>query len=119
MAVYQERFVSKDKEDYPWRRLVRSSAKRAVKLGLPFDLDDEWAKKRWTGRCELTDIAFAKGYFTTNTRSFFPSIDRIYPNKGYLKGNCRFILWAVNAMKTDGTEADMFRIAEALVGNRK
>lgn len=52
-------------------------------------------------------------------RFFSPSIDRIVPALGYTPENCRFILWAVNAFKHDGTDDDMYRVAEALIAARK
>lgn len=48
---------------------------------------------------------------------FSPSIDRIVPDRGYVPGNIRFVLHAVNSMKNDGTDADMVMIARAIVTN--
>jgi hypothetical protein len=108
-------FLAREKKLYPWRRLIRSSQGRARLLGITYDLDREWAKKRWTGKCELTGIPFDEECLGHKRRLFFPSIDRIDPDKGYIKDNCRIILWALNVMKSDGTDKDMFRIAEALI----
>ena len=104
----------------PWFSLIRGSRLRAKYRGIKFDLDNEWAKKRWTGSCELTGIPFAtpenrRGY---KLRNFFPSLDRIKPEKGYTKKNCRIILLGVNSLKRDGTDVDMYRIAEALITKR-
>ena len=46
---------------------------------------------------------------------FSPSIDRIDPAQGYVTSNCRFVLFAVNAMKGSGTDADILVIAKAIV----
>lgn len=114
---YREaQLVQKDRDRhlYPWKSLVTSSAKRAAKLGVLHDLTFEWAESRWTGKCELTGIAFAADRRGRSNRTFFPSIDRIVPSKGYTQDNCRFVLWAINAFKSDATDEDMYRIAETL-----
>jgi hypothetical protein len=46
---------------------------------------------------------------------FSPSIDRIIPTLGYTKGNCRFILHALNALKGSGTDEQALAIAGAFV----
>lgn len=80
---------------------------------IEFDLDWDWAKANWTGYCAVTNIPFTKPSERNGRekRSFFPSIDRIDPKKGYTKDNCRFVLWAVNALKNDGTDEEMRLIA--------
>jgi len=49
---------------------------------------------------------------------YSPSIDRIDNSKAYTPDNCRFVLNCVNSFKHDGTDADIYRIAEALLLNR-
>lgn len=46
---------------------------------------------------------------------YWPSIDRIDPKVGYLTSNCRIILHAVNALKGEGTDADILLVANAIV----
>lgn len=84
---------------------------------LPFTLTDEWARKRWTGRCELTGIPFVVA--GTHGKFFSPSLDRIDPKKGYVDDNCRFILFAVNTLKGVGTDEDMMLVARELIANYK
>lgn len=99
----------------PWFYLLHSAKARAKAKSLPFDLDDEWGAARWTGLCELTKLPFnlAKGRRTQNLYS--PSIDRVKPELGYVKDNCRFVIFSVNAMKYDGSDNDMLSIARALL----
>lgn len=99
----------------PWRHIM-GGAKHRAKVGkFEFDLTDEWARERWTGRCEMTDIEFQLGLGSHDMRMFSPSIDRIEPSIGYTQANCRFVLFAVNCMKQDGTDSDVVRMAEALI----
>jgi hypothetical protein len=92
--------------------LLKGARGRAVSKGLPFDLTEEWARERWTGHCEVTGFKFEPRVGGQWTRS--PSLDRIQPMLGYLKGNCRFVLSAVNSLKGSGSNEEMFVIAKAI-----
>lgn len=118
--TYQSTYKLKKITAVPWISLLQASKQRSTKLGLAFDLDRNWFASRWTGRCELTNLEFngpekRKGY---KSRNLSPSIDKIDPNKGYTKDNCRIILWAINSLKRDGTDDEMYLVAEALIKNR-
>lgn len=112
--VYTRHDKQKQKD---WRQkniayvCVASAKHRCLKKGWEFNLDREWAEERYTGHCELTGIEFN---FDTNKGPYSPSLDRINNSKGYLKGNCRFILNSINMLKGSGTEEDMYKIAFAL-----
>lgn len=111
---------TRSKERYwasPWMKMVNAARLRAKKKNLPFDLTFEWAEQRWTGFCELTGIPFSPRY-NTSAGLFSPSIDKIDPKKGYVQSNSRFILFAVNNLKHDGTDEAMYLVAEALIANR-
>lgn len=89
-----------------------------MKKGVPYDLDAEYLAGLWTGRCSITGIEFSAGP-GMGPKFFSPSLDRIDPKLGYVRGNVRIILWAVNALKYDGTDSDMLRVAVAIVENHK
>jgi hypothetical protein len=98
-----------------WDSIVRGAIKRSIAKNLPYDPDLlEWAPTVWTGRCALSDIEFRRNV-GMGPGPFSPSIDRIRPELGYTKGNCRFILHAINAMKGSGSDEEMLQIARALV----
>lgn len=106
----------KTRQHAPAKVLLEGVKKRAKKRNTPFDLTLEWATARWTGRCELTNIPFELG--RTKLGPFSPSVDKINPAKGYIQENCRIILLAINWMKSSGTDAQMYAVAEALLKNR-
>jgi len=85
--------------------------------GLPFDLTLEWAREKYTGRCELTELEFKPQIGVQCP--FSPSIDRIVPELGYVQSNCRFVLSALNSLKQNGTDEDLLLIARALVEKAK
>lgn len=99
----------------PWSKMYWAAKGRAKKKGVPFTITLDWAKARYAGVCELTGIPFVLGQRGSGPKPYSPSIDRIDPAVGYTPENCRFILWAVSALKHVGTDADMLFIARALV----
>lgn len=107
------------RETRPWFTLIYSAQKRAKQLGLPFDLTQEWAESIWTGKCAVTGLPFRRWIRGKNPgpRNFSASIDRIKASRGYVQGNCRFVIFAVNALKGDGDDEEMFCIAEAILRN--
>jgi hypothetical protein len=108
----------KNRRLYPWIPLFRSAKARAAASGLPFSLTKEWLKNRWTGRCELTGIEFVIGEGIGGSTIYSPTIDKIIPALGYAPTNCRIVLKAVNLLKLNGTDEQMYAIAEALLANK-
>lgn len=103
--------------EQPWKVHIATTRHRSKKEHIPFDLTDAWAKARWTGRCEITDIPFTIGVGNGPATPLSPSIDKIDPTKGYLQSNCRFVLHGVNCLKGTGDDALMFRIAQAIANS--
>lgn len=99
----------------PWISMFGTARKRAKQRGLEFSLSHEWARDRWTGRCELSGIELQPGAGGQCMRS--PTIDRIDSTKGYTPDNCRFVCLALNAMRGDGTDVEMLAILKAAVAH--
>ena len=66
------------------------------------------------GVCQVTGIPFewssGKG-----RQPFSPSLDQICPGKGYTPENTRIVIWMYNAAKNVFTDADVLKMAYALV----
>ena len=105
------------RQRYPWQEALANARNRSAKKKFAFDLTREWCIQNWTGRCAVSNLPFAFG--TQSYCPFSPSIDRIRSDLGYTQDNCRFVLFAVNNLKGAGTDADMLRIAEAIVSHQK
>ena len=89
--------------------LVNDAKKRAKLKGFEFNLDVKYIDKLIKKNeccCALTGIVFSNwNPSTSNKRPLIPSIDRIKSNRGYVKGNVRVVLSAVNmALHTWGDE---------------
>lgn len=105
------------------RQLFRRAKSSAKVRGIAFALDYEdvlTMLERANGRCELTRIWFDLDWAGEHTRRpWFPSIDRIKNDVGYLQTNCRIVCVAVNiALNTFGQEV-LLQIAKALRRQKK
>lgn len=110
---YYKTYRAKSTSKHPWKYLFNSRRRDAIAKKLPFDLDDDWARLRWNNKCEITGITFRQNG-ARGPHPFSPSLDRIIPTLGYIKTNCRFILWGCNALKGVGSDDDMYEIARAI-----
>ena len=84
------------------------------KQHIKYDLNADWIEERIRRGCELTGLSFkikTSGVF----HPLGPSIDRIDPQLGYTKENCRLILHALNNMKSWADDDLMYFIADALI----
>jgi hypothetical protein len=84
---------------------------RAKSSGLPFDLDILYLKellRRQQNKCFYSDeeIKFY-GYGMTPNRMVAPSIDRVIPELGYVKGNVVWCIYRVNVIKNNMTLNEM------------
>lgn len=102
------------------RRLTKSAQARALERGVAFEIHAKWVlDKLLIGKCEATGILFEFFPAAGSRDNFVPSIDRILPSLGYTMANARLVIWGYNAAKSSGTDADVMRMAEALVRNAR
>lgn len=93
-------FLNKtQKVESPEHYLLRRAKSNARKLNLPCDLTvDDVAM---LDRCPVLGISL---FFSDNQQADnTPSVDRIDPNKGYMKGNIVVVSWRANRIKNNGT----------------
>jgi hypothetical protein len=89
---------------------------RSKKKGLDFDLTKEWYMAEYEKRCAVTNIPFD----VVGDRSpWTPHIDRIVPEKGYLKSNCRLVCACFNLAKKNWGDDDVLIMASGLLNNYK
>lgn len=89
---------------------LKAAEKRAKEKNLNFDLDVEYLLSIYTDICPILEIPlnWDGGPKTDNT----PALDKIIPEKGYVKGNVRFISTKANSMKTDATLEQLLLFAK-------
>lgn len=94
--------------------MVANARFRAGKRGIPFNLDAEdveaFQKIIDAGACQLSGISFT---ILSGQTSTSPSLDRIDPALGYVKGNVRVICHALNMALGNWGEVEFRRIATA------
>lgn len=88
--------------------LLAGARDRARKLGLPFDLEVEDIVI--PDKCPVFGVPFER-----STR-FGPSLDRIKPELGYVRGNVAVISRKANSIKNDGTADEILAVGQWLKG---
>lgn len=90
---------------------------RARRKKLEFNIDLEDLFILYDGKCSITGIKFQ--LYNKKLSTYSPSLDRIDNTKGYVKGNLRYILYGINAMKSDMSDKDLYKICLMVTANKK
>lgn len=100
-------------KDNPEKSLLTTAKSRAKRLRLPFNLTIE--NIVIPSECPVLGIPLLTkaGKRTDNT----PSLDRIIPDKGYVKGNIKIISWRANRLKCDASLAELIRLVGYMENN--
>jgi hypothetical protein len=98
---------------------VRSAKKRAEEKNLSFNLDKEFVASIATDKCPIFNTPFDWGLDGKGHTPFRPSLDRIIPELGYVKGNVVFISHLANTIKSNATEKELYAVADWLHDKRK
>lgn len=86
---------------------LTNAKQRAKKFNLPFDLDKDWFYASIPEVCPVFGTIFETGKHGI-------SIDRIIPEKGYVKSNCRIISHRANTIKNDASLAELKQLVQYL-----
>lgn len=88
------------------KHLHRGARLRARDKGLAFDLDETDIVVPPV--CPVLGITLQPGRVTWSDAS--PTVDRVRPEKGYVKGNVQVISWRANRLKSDATLEDLEKV---------
>lgn len=101
-------------------RFLSKAKERATEKNLPIDLDVDYLESIATEYCPVFKTNFVWG-FTGNGRDnvYGPSLDRVIPELGYVKGNVVFISVVANNIKQNVTEKELYAVADWLHDKRK
>lgn len=90
---------------HPAQQMVRNARQRAKKLGLPFDL--EAGDIAIPDYCPVLGIKLSRNH---GSRPDSPSLDRIDPASGYVRGNVAVISMRANRIKDNATVSEHERV---------
>jgi len=123
-ALSPEEKAARYEYDRQWERrnrvshLFYNARNRARKRGLPFDI--EKSDIVIPEVCPVLGIALAfspgpggRGFGDTS-----PSVDRMVPELGYVRGNIRVISYRANSLKKDATVAELEAVLSYMRGER-
>lgn len=85
-------------------RLWVGAHSRAAKKGLPFDL--EVADIEVPEKCPVFGVPMERATGSRGAGDSSPTLDKIIPELGYVKGNVAVISWKANRLKSNGTLDD-------------
>lgn len=106
------------KEEYNKFNIARSLAKivqRGKKRNFAVDIDTEYLLSIFP-KDEMCPALNIKMIFGGSSKKRFnsPSIDRIIPKKGYVKGNVRFVSFLANAIMNDANADEILKVGKWL-----
>lgn len=101
--------------DNPEKILLIGVKKRAKDKGIPFDIDA--ADIIIPDECPVFGVTLVRGKGKVCQNS--PTIDRIIPELGYVKGNIQVISHLANAMKQNATKEQLIKFAEWVINEYK
>lgn len=94
------------------KEMLYRAKKRALDRNISFDLTEE--DILIPNICPVLGVALDKE--VTNGKEFSPSLDRIRPDLGYVKGNVRVISNRANRLKSDASIEELERIIKYIKG---
>jgi hypothetical protein len=99
-------------DNEPWRAKCWSAREKAKKLGLDYNIDPEYVKNIWPkdNKCPALGIDLRKGKNGGSNHS--PSLDRIIPKLGYIKGNVQVVCNLANKIMNNATPNEVIKVGE-------
>ena len=90
---------------------------RAKQKSLPFNLDLEYLETIASDICPVFGATFDWSIGKKDTTQNKPSLDKIIPELGYVKGNVQFISGLANTMKQNATPEQLLKFSKWITQN--
>ena len=89
---------------------IKSKAKTN---NIDFDLDPQYLKQIYprNGKCPALGYVFKRGDHTGSLQES-PTIDKLVPSKGYVKGNVHWVSRVANSIMSDGTPDEVIEVGK-------
>lgn len=96
-------------------KMLNRAQQRAKQQSLPFNL--ELKDITIPDKCPVLGIALEAHSGSPGGTKCSPSLDRIEPEKGYVKGNVRVVSQLANAMKANASVEELVKFAKWVLEN--
>lgn len=115
--VFQREYQKTHKEKNPSKRLLNGARDRARASGLPFNIDiTDIVIPEY---CPALGIKIGSGIRTgKGAKPDSPSLDRIVPELGYVKGNVQVLSFKANSMKRDASSGELAMFARWILNTQ-
>ena len=107
------RFYARYRQN-PIPQLIYNFKKRAKAKNVPFDLKPQDIKEKLNNAGKIWPVLVIKMQISklgSKSNDLAPSIDRIDPKKGYVKGNMIVVSMRANRIKTDASPEEIKKVA--------
>lgn len=102
--------ISTYQRQNPEKTLLSACKTRAKKRGLPFNL--EVKDIIIPEKCPMLGIKLESGRGRRGLFDSSPTVDRIIPEKGYVKGNIQVVSGRANTIKNNATADELMAVAK-------
>jgi len=92
----------------PLQNMYHNAKNRAKKKGLPFNLTKDYLSSIMSNTCPVLNIQMEFGKVNRETS---PSLDRIIPELGYVRGNVIVISNKANSIKNSASTKEILMVA--------
>ena len=108
---YVKQITNMDNHSFFLRR-YQVYRRKSKNLNMDFNIDASYLKEIFPTdkKCPALGMPFKVGYKDGISNS--PSLDRIEPSKGYIKGNVIWVSMLANMIKTSATPEQIIRVGE-------
>jgi hypothetical protein len=93
---------------HPQLKMLRNARLRASVAGVPFEIDVDDIEIPHT--CPVLGLPLILHHGRKGPRDSSPTLDRIVPSLGYVRGNIIVVSWRANRLKSDATMDELARI---------
>jgi len=85
---------------------------KSLKLGIPFSIDFDYAISIFPTdkKCPILNKQFNLEYNESNLSDLSASLDKIIPEKGYVKDNVIWVSFLINRIKTNATISELIKV---------
>lgn len=94
----------------PFAKMLAAKKHICKVKGLPFDLDQEYLESIYTETCPIFGVKMIQMNSDDPRHDDNATLDRMIPEKGYVKGNVTFICFRANRIKSDASLEEIQKI---------